>query len=186
MTSMLVALGANIPGPAGPPADTIAAAIQAIGNRGVSVHSMARLYVSDAVPAGSGPAFVNTCVAVESAASPRSFLDMLHGIEAELGRRRIRRWAPRTLDLDLIAAGDLVLPDPPTQTRWRMLSPDAQARDAPDGPVLPHPRMQDRAFVLKPLADIAPDWRHPLLGLSVADMLSALPQADRDAVRPMA
>lgn len=91
----------------------------------------------------------------------------------------------RTLDLDLLALGDSVLPDRATQEGWASLPLADQSRLAPDRLVLPHPRLQDRAFVLVPLARVAPGWRHPVTGLTVADMLAALPQADREAVVPM-
>ena len=91
----------------------------------------------------------------------------------------------RTLDLDLIALGDLVLPDPATHAAWRALPPDLQKMRAPDALILPHPRVQDRAFVLVPLADVAPDWTHPVLGLTVTAMLAARPVAERTEVVPL-
>jgi 2-amino-4-hydroxy-6-hydroxymethyldihydropteridine diphosphokinase len=81
--------------------------------------------------------------------------------------------------------GDLVLPDAQTHRRWRELAPEDQARQAPDQLVLPHPRLQDRAFVLVPLCDVAPDWRHPVLGLTARALLAALPAADVAAVKPL-
>ncbi len=91
----------------------------------------------------------------------------------------------RTLDIDLLAMGDSVLPDTKTQDSWRALAPEAQIRTTPDQLILPHPRLQDRAFVLVPLADVAPDWVHPRTGLTVLQMLDALPAADREAVKPL-
>ena len=115
----------------------------------------------------------------------QDLLSRLHTIEAKFGRERAQRWGMRSLDIDLLALGDTVLPDVATQTRWRHLDPAAQASEAPTGPILPHPRLQDRAFVLVPLADVAPDWRHPLLGLTVIQMLAALPADDLGEIHPI-
>lgn len=78
-----------------------------------------------------------------------------------------------------------MLPDSATFEEWHGLSPREQAEATPDQLILPHPRLQDRAFVLVPLADVAPDWVHPILGKSVARMLADLPEADRAEIRPM-
>ena len=85
---------------------------------------------------------------VETALPPDKALAALHAIEARFGRRRHEQNAPRTLDLDLIAYG----------------------RTWSEAPALPHPRAHERAFVMRPLAEMAPDWRHPTLGLSAEDL----------------
>ena len=148
---------------------------------------LSRFFATPCFPAGAGPDYVNAAAVIVPAEGmqPADVLAALHQIEAAFGRSRLSRWGMRTLDLDLLACGAQVLPDAGTQTRWRDLSPEDQPREAPDQLILPHPRLQDRAFVLVPLADVAPDWRHPVLHLTVAEMLAALPQADRDAVRSL-
>ena len=109
-------------------------------------------------------------------------LQLLHRIEAEMGRERVDRWGTRTIDLDLLGVGDQVLPVINTQTYWRDLPPQIQEQTTPDQLILPHPRLQDRAFMLVPLMDVAPDWMHPVLGLSVAQMCANLPICDIEAV----
>ena len=147
--------------------------------------ALSRLYRTPAWPAGSGPDFVNAAASVPAAGSADRFMRALHRIEAEFGRRRERRWAARTLDLDLIAWGDLVAPDAATQSRWRRLPHERQQTDAPEQLILPHPRLQERAFVLVPLAAVAPDWRHPVIGKTVVEMLGDLPGAEKAAIEPM-
>ena len=183
----LVAFGANLPFGGETPAETIPRASKALEEEGLSVLAFSPLYATPCFPAGAGPDYVNAAAVLEvpDQVDAASILQRLHRVEAHFGRIREQRWGMRTLDIDLVGFGDSVLPDAATQDHWRNLPPEAQARATPDRLILPHPRLQDRAFVLVPLADVAPDWRHPRMGLTVRQMLAALPAADRDAVKPL-
>ena len=149
--------------------------------------AVSRFFATPCFPAGAGPDYVNAAAVLEIApqTDAASTLAVLHRVEAQFGRKRETRWGMRTLDLDLLGLGDSALPDAETQDGWRNLDPALQARRAPDLLILPHPRLQDRAFVLVPLADVAPGWVHPRTGRSVAEMLAALPEADRAEVKPL-
>ncbi len=185
-TIALIALGGNLATKTGTPEVTLQLAVAQIEAEIAPVMAVSRFYRTPCFPAGAGPAYVNAALAVTTALPAPEILRRLHIIESRHGRERVQRWGMRTLDLDLIALGDVVLPDAGIHTAWRALPPDLQKMRAPDTLILPHPRMQDRAFVLVPLADVAPDWTHPVLGLTVMQMLSALPQADLTEVVPLA
>ena len=154
---ILLGLGANLDHPDyGPPRRTLEAALEALRQAGVGVLARSRWYRSAPVPASDQPWFVNGVAEVETDLSPAELLDLLHGIEAEMGRQRRVRNEARIIDLDLLIHGETV--------------------SAPgESPVLPHPRLAERAFVLLPLAELAPDWRHPATGQSVTEMIRALP-----------
>ena len=184
---LLIALGANLPQNGQPPEQTLRRACDDLAAvLGPLITS--RIYATPCFPAGAGPDYVNAALSAPLPADlgPEQVLTLLHDIETRYGRHRETRWGMRTLDLDLIAYGQTVLPDPATHRHWRDLPMDDQRRLAPDRLILPHPRLQDRAFVLVPLCDVAPDWPHPLTGLTIAQMSAALPAADRAEVRPTA
>ncbi|MCB1388032.1 MAG: 2-amino-4-hydroxy-6-hydroxymethyldihydropteridine diphosphokinase [Rhodobacteraceae bacterium] len=181
----LVALGSNATEHSSSNAALLNQAVAQIKAEGVVTLRLSGYFVTPAFPAGSGPDYVNACAALDSDLSPQAMLSLLHRVEAAMGRVRRERWGQRVIDLDLLATGDTVLPDAATVRHWIDLPAEAQRRVAPDRLILPHPRLQDRAFVLVPLARIAPDWVHPLTGTSVSGMLAALDPAEIAAIRPI-
>lgn len=148
-----IALGANLPSRAGTPRQTLLSALDALTAFGVRIAAVSPFYASKAWPDPNDPAFVNAVALVETELSPLELMTRLHEVETSFGRKRSTKNAPRTLDLDLI---------------------DYDGRIEEGPPLLPHPRMRSRAFVLAPLADVAPGWRHPILGDSVQHLLAAL------------
>lgn len=181
----LLALGANLPQPEGDPTLNLKRALRELSCAGLEIRSVSRFFATPCFPVGAGPDYVNAAVEIDTDLSPHELLERLHAIETMLERNRDTRWGMRTLDLDLIAFGQLVLPDLETYLAWSSMPLDQQIERTPDQLILPHPRLSDRAFVLVPLADIAPDWVHPVTGKTVMQMLDALPAEDRGAVRPI-
>ncbi|GAA0570147.1 2-amino-4-hydroxy-6-hydroxymethyldihydropteridine diphosphokinase [Caenispirillum bisanense] len=161
---ILIALGANLPSRFGGPAETLEAALAEVAARGVRVAALSRFYRTPPWPPSDQPWYVNAVARVETDLSAPALLALLHAVEEAFGRVRSVPNAPRPLDLDLIAHGTLVC----------------------DGNVVvPHPRLQDRAFVLLPLRDVAPDWADPRDGHPLDRLIAGLPAADIAACEPL-
>ncbi|MGZ9143738.1 MAG: 2-amino-4-hydroxy-6-hydroxymethyldihydropteridine diphosphokinase [Candidatus Binatia bacterium] len=158
---ILIALGSNLFSDAyGSPQDICAAAVEALEKRGISITARSRWFRTAPVPVSDQPWFVNGVIAVETLLPPAELLGLLHRVEAEFGRTRTERNEARILDLDLLAYNNRV-------------------SNETGGPMLPHPRLHERAFVLLPLADIDPQWRHPVSGVPIATLIAALPADQR-------
>nr|WP_299965281.1 2-amino-4-hydroxy-6-hydroxymethyldihydropteridine diphosphokinase [uncultured Roseobacter sp.] len=181
----LVALGSNRASREGTPAQAVLAAIAALGRRVGVIRAQSPLYRTPAFPPGSGTDFVNAVVSLETTLAPGAVIAALHEIEEGMGRTRQERWAARTLDLDLLAMDDMLLPDPQTHAAWRSLPLADQMARAPEQLILPHPRLHERAFVLVPLVDVAADWVHPALGLTARQLCEALPAHALSGVTPL-
>jgi 2-amino-4-hydroxy-6-hydroxymethyldihydropteridine diphosphokinase len=163
---ILIGLGANLPGAGhATPRDTLEAALAALAGQGVSILQRSSWWESAPVPASDQPWYVNGVVRVETGLGPKPLLALLHRLEAEFGRERRIRNEPRVLDLDLLAYRNEIL-------------------NGPEPPILPHPRLAERAFVLLPLAEILPDWRHPSTGETVQALIRRLPPGQ--VCRPLA
>ncbi len=135
-------------------------------DRAAGVEVIARSPIYETAPVGGPPDqpdYLNQVARLRTSLSPEQLLELTQRIERKLGRARTVRDAPRTIDVDLLLYDDLVRPQP--------------------DPVIPHPRMHQRAFVLRPLSDIAPDTVHPMLGKTIRGLLDDL--ADAPPVRPL-
>ena len=150
--AVVIALGSNLAGPHPSSQALLAAALARLGERGLEVRARSSWWRSVAWPNPADPAFVNAVALVDTDLSPQEVMAVLAATELEFGRARGVASAPRSLDLDLIAHGRAVIDRPEL--------------------ILPHPRAHERRFVMGPLAEIAPGWRHPISGATAAELAS--------------
>lgn len=158
-THALLSVGANL----GDRAASIHAALDAIGHLALQPPAVSDWYESTPMYVEDQPAFYNLAVAVTVGTDPRSLMRALLEIERSLGRVRGVRFGPRAMDLDVIAVGPWVYTEPEL--------------------TIPHPRMLERPFVLVPAAEVAPAWRHPLVGATLAELAAGLGADARATIR---
>jgi len=159
---VLVGLGSNCPGPWGTPAETISRALRNLEEAGVIVTSVSSFYRTAAVGRAGQPDYVNAAAAIRTTLPPEALLRLLKTIERRAGRRGGSPWGPRTLDIDILDYKGLV-------RQWRGMQPRF-ARAGARPLILPHPWIEMRPFVLRPLLDVAPDWRHPVTRRSAQEV----------------
>ncbi len=156
-----VGLGANLVHPIhGGPANTLKIVRKSLDGRHIKVLRMSDLYETSPVPVSDDPWFVNAVLSLETDLTPRDLLQLLHKTENVFGRERSAINAPRVIDLDLLAYHDIVsLPG--------------------EIPILPHPRLDQRIFVMKPLSELDPEWIHPRTGHVAREILSKIPSTQK-------
>ena len=158
-SGVFIGLGANLPHPQyGLPRQTLEAALAELGRRGVTLAGLSPWYRTAPVPASDQPWYVNAVAEIGTDLSADRLLRVLHEVEEMFGRVRSVANAARRIDLDLLDFDGEMAPE--------------EAGKA----TLPHPRLAGRAFVLLPLADLAPDWRHPGTGTPIKALVAALPE----------
>jgi 2-amino-4-hydroxy-6-hydroxymethyldihydropteridine diphosphokinase len=162
---ILIGIGSNLDGPWGSPDETVRRALTSLNNPPLRLLKASRAIVSAPYGRTDQPDFVNAAAEIDTGLEPQALLEHLHAIERSAGRHRTLHWGPRTLDLDLLDYHGLVI------------AGAGEADGAFEGGralVLPHPGIPDRPFVLQPIAEIAPNWHHPVLGETALTLLRRL------------
>jgi 2-amino-4-hydroxy-6-hydroxymethyldihydropteridine diphosphokinase len=163
---IIISLGSNVTSRWGDSPTTILRACEELNSASISIIRLSALYRTSPYGIVDQPAFINAAAVLDSALSPRALLSLLKKIEAKAGRRSSLRWGPRQLDLDIIDYKAQVF-------SWHKRSHHRLGYTS-HTLILPHPEVQSRIFVLRPLQDIAPTWHHPVTGASVSQLLAKL------------
>lgn len=171
MLSYIIALGANLNGSFGSPIKTLKMCIKKLQENDVIIEKKSSWYQSKAFPNPLDPPFVNRCLKVLTLLKPLDFLDLISNIETELGRKRKKRWESRVCDIDILSNNQKILPNLDKFNYWYKMELYNQIVIKPKELIIPHPRIQDRDFVLIPFCEIEENWIHPVFDKKIKLLL---------------
>ena len=184
MNKYVVVLGSNLPSKFGNSAETLKKCVDEIRSH-PSIKSLleSNWYISSSLIDEKEPRYVNVGIRFDTNLNPIDLLNYTSGLEKRFGRKREKRWEPRTCDIDILLCNQLILPNKAHFQKWLKLDFSDQIKLSPIELILPHPRLQERTFFLKPLIDLQPDWIHPFLGMKAKEMLDSLPPNELENIK---
>jgi len=163
---ILIGLGSNLTSEAYDTSQAVLrGALAKIAEKNIKIVKLSNFYHSEPVPKSDQPWYVNAVARLETDHKPEELLHILHAIEHEMGRLRRERWGSRIIDLDILAYDNIILP---SAQKWKDSFTETENKQF----ILPHPRMHDRLFVLRPLMDVAPNWLHPIFHKTAENLLA--------------
>ena len=176
MNNYILVLGSNLSSEFGNSGETLKKCVGELRSF-QAIHSLreSKWYISSSFINEREPRYVNVGVRFSTNLFPADLLNFTSDLENKYGRKRQRRWEPRTCDIDIILCDQLILPSKLHFEKWLKLDLLDQTVLSPNELILPHPRLQERTFFLKPLNDLQPDWIHPFLEMKAKEMLDSLP-----------
>ena len=186
MNNYIIVLGSNLSSEFGSSAETLKKCVGEIRSfKPIQSLSESKWYISSSFVDEREPRYVNVGVRFSTNLKPKDLLSFTSDLEIKYGRKRQRRWEPRTCDIDILLCNQLILPTKLHFEKWLKLDFLEQIELSPNELILPHPRLQERTFFLKPLNDLQPDWTHPFLEMKAKEMLDSLPPNELQNIKEM-
>ncbi len=186
MNNYIIVLGSNLSSEFGSSSETLKKCVGELKSlQDIQSPLESKWYISSSFVDKKEPRYVNVGVRFSTNLKPKDLLNFTSDLEIKYGRKRQRRWAPRTCDIDILLCDQLILPSKSYFEKWLKLDFFEQKELSPNELILPHPRLQERTFFLKPLNDLQPDWTHPFLELRAKEMLDSLPPNELQSIKEM-
>ena len=184
MKNYVVVLGSNLSSEFGNSAETLKKCVSEIRSYS-AIQSLfeSNWYISSSFVDEKEPKYVNVGIQLNTNLNPKDLLNYTSCLEKRYGRKREKRWEPRTCDIDILLCEQLILPNKAHFEKWLKLDFSDQIKVSPNELILPHPRLQERTFFLRPLIDLQPDWIHPFLGIKAKEMLDSLPPNELENIQ---
>ena len=183
MNNYVVVLGSNLPSEFGSSAETLKkCADEMKSSPAIDSLFESNWYISSSLLDEREPRYVNVGIRFSANLEPIELLNFTSDLENKYGRKRQRRWGPRTCDIDILLCDQLILSNKLNFKKWLNLDLSDQIRLVPNELILPHPRLQERVFFLKPLNDLKPDWIHPFLNMNAKEMLDSIPPDELESI----